>query len=162
MLSIAVKESRRRAPAGSKPSRITVALLREALEEIVAEQPEWVDERPALELPPRYVTHGQPACLVARVLTRMGYSIGILRALDLEFRQGEIATAGVRIVESRHPALRRLEPQARLLLEFVQRGQDRGFTWGHIIQSAFTPSRFGRRFDMRRRPWLYTRDGGIA
>lgn len=144
----------------TRPGRVTVALLHEHLAQIVAQDPGRVDERPELELPPRYVTNGEPACLVARLLTRLGYSLGILRDLDREYARGELRNAGVRIAESRHPALRRLDPDARALLEYLQRGQDAGLSWGTIAHKAFAPCRFGRGVDQRKRPWLYHRSEG--
>ena len=145
MLTTAVKTRR----------RITVTAVREVLEEIARDYPWRQDRRVTDERPVRYVDFGQPSCLVAHVLIRLGYSVGVLRALDAEHRTGELFRAGgVKVAESRHPALRRIDPTARRLLQYVQDQQDRGEAWGRIVAAAFRPSRFFPRLDRERRPWL--------
>lgn len=135
--------------------KITVALVRAVLEDIAARYPGRVDRRASDEVPARYVEADRPSCLVAVVLDRLGFSIGVLKTLDVEHAVGELCTAGVRVAESRHPALRRIDPAARALLQWVQDQQDAGREWGAIVSKAFGPSRWFARRDRDRRPWLY-------
>lgn len=135
--------------------KITVAQVRAVLEEIAATEPDRRDRRAGL-LPPRYVDQGQPNCLVALVLERLGISLGVLRQLDQEHPTGEIVHAGVRVAESRNPSLRRFDRAALDLLDHVQRQQDAGRTWGSIVCDAFNRTRFTPDwYDRRRRPWLF-------
>lgn len=142
----------------SNRRRITVAAVRVALLAVAAEHPGRADRRVTDGLPARYVDRGRPNCLVALVLARLGFSTGVLRALDAEHPTGELVDAGVRVADSRHPALRKLDPLARQLLQHVQDGQDRGQPWARIVTSAFTPTRIwgplGSRLDRRSKPWL--------
>lgn len=141
--------------------RITVAMVRAALVDIAARNPRRVDRRDDhrvdAELPTRYAGRGGPACLVAQVLTRLGFTLGQLKALDAEHPVGELFTAGVRVTESRHPALRRLDDNAKALLQWVQDKQDAGHQWGRIVADAWRPRSVWKlaRFDRRHRPWLY-------
>jgi hypothetical protein len=138
------------------PRRITVPAVRAVLEEVVAQYPNRIDRRAIDDLPARYIDRGQPNCLVALVLTRLGFSPGVLRALDQEHPTGSLVDAGAKVAESRHPALRKLHTDARLLLQYVQDHQDRGEQWSRIVVDAFKPRTwFTRRFDEARRPWLY-------
>ncbi|GAA3751466.1 hypothetical protein [Micromonospora maritima] len=121
---------------------ITVERVRRALEQLAAERPDHRDPRPAQGQPPRYVTNGEPACLVAHVLHRLGMSVGALRELDRE--PGRFG-AGVRIRDSRHPALRVMSRPALDLLAYVQFVQDAGFAWGAAVEDAFAEQhRYGR------------------
>lgn len=139
----------------SKPS-ITVADVKGALETVARADPDHVDRRPAEGLPSRYVEQGKPACLVARALARLGFSVGVLKALDAERPVGELLAPGVRVEESRHPALRKLDPMALRLLQYVQDQQDSGRRWGRVVGDAFTTSVWRGPFDRRRKPWLFT------
>lgn len=141
----------------SKPKRVTVPIVRAALEEVAWRYPFRVDIRALAEVPARYVDHGTPACLVAHILERLGYSVGILSALDAEHPVGDFFHTGVRIEEARHPALRRIDDNARALLAWVQAQQDRGRRWGAIVRDAFRAKRLWvrARRDREQRPWLY-------
>jgi len=142
-------------PRPAPPRRITVAAVREALRAVADEEPDRVDRRAVDFLPARYIDGGRPNCFVALVLTRLGFSVGVLRALDEEHPTGELIHAGVRVAESRHPALKKLDPVARQLLQYVQDCQDRGERWGRIVNDALTPNKwFGQLWDRRHRPWL--------
>ncbi len=135
--------------------KVSVAEVRAVLEEIAALVPERRDRR-AGALPPRYVDQGQPNCLVALVLTRFGITLGVLRQLDREHPVGDIVHAGVRVAESRHPALKRFAPAAIDLLDHVQRQQDYGVAWGRIVGVCFTRTRFAPDwYERRRKPWLF-------
>lgn len=133
--------------------RITVPAVAEVLRELAAEDPDRVDRRTGDGLPPRYIDRGRPNCLVAVVLTRLGFSPGVLKALDAEHGTGNVI-AGVQVGESRHPALRKLDPYARRLLQYVQQQQDRGFRWGRIVNEAFARSHWPLRNDLERKPWI--------
>lgn len=137
--------------------KIHVSDIRAALEEIVAANPEHADPRVEDDLPPRYVAQGKPTCLVAMVLMKLGFSIGVLKALDAEPRIGDVINpGGARIAESRHPALRRIDPIALRLLCHIQDQQDRGCRWKQIVTSAFQRHRhFGAYWDRRQKPWLF-------
>lgn len=134
---------------------ITADTVTQVLAQIVEANPDHVDPRASDGLMPRYVHRGKPNCLVATVLDRLGFSLGVLRALDEEYPTGELRHAGVQVDKSRHPALRRIDPKARALLSYLQRQQDRGWAWGRIVRNALTPARFFNRFDKAERPWLY-------
>lgn len=130
-----------------------MARVREALRAVVDEHPDRRDPRALDGLPARYIHRGRPNCLVAMVLTRLGYSDGVLRALDQEHPTGELVHAGVCVAESRHPALKKIDPVARQLLRFVQDAQDRGQRWDRIVADALTPSPW-KVWDRRAKPWL--------
>lgn len=144
--------------ATARTKKIDVAQVRVVLERIAATEPGRRDRRAGV-LPARYLDQGQPNCLVALVLHDLGISIGVLRALDREYPTGEIIHAGVRVVESRNPALRRFTPNALKLLDYVQRRQDDGQPWGALIKQALTPDRFTAPWlSRRRKPWLNTEE----
>ncbi len=137
--------------------RITVNAVRAALEEAAAASPARVDHRVDAEQPARYVHSDRPDCLVALALAKLGFSVGVLKALDAEHPIGDPFTSGVCVAESRHPALRKIDDQAKFLLQWVQDQQSAGRTWGRIVLAAFKPKAVWRfkSWDMRRRPWLY-------
>lgn len=133
--------------------RITVTDVRAVLEEVAQAEPDHTDPRVEDDQPVRYLVAGQPSCLVARVLSKLGFSTGILRALDRERPTGEIIRVGVKVAESRHPALRKIDARAIALLQYVQTKQDQGRPWGRIVRDAFSP---GPWYSLRERnkPWL--------
>lgn len=132
--------------------KITVAKVVEVLEQVAAEEPHRVDPSAEAGLMPRYLNQGRPNCLVAQVLSRLGFSRAVLRALDREYPVGELVHAGAEIAHSRNPALRRLDPAGRALLQFIQERQ--GLAWGRVTRDALTPSRWFARPARSRRPWL--------
>jgi hypothetical protein len=138
--------------------RVSVSDIQRVLHEIASEEPDHADRRAVDGLPARYLDHGQPNCLVARVLHRLGFSIGVLRALDEEYPTGELVHSGVEVGESRHPALKRIDPLALRLLQHVQSQQDRGERWGRIVKDAFTVRRAVAYWDRRNKPWLTGRE----
>lgn len=102
----------------------TRAVVLDVLDAVANDHPDRIDRRPAGDLPPRYIDHGDPACLVALVMNRLGVSIGVLRAMDRE---------NVRIAHSRHPVRRRFTADAWGLLAALQWDNDRAWsTWGAI------------------------------
>lgn len=135
---------------------ITVAAVRAALFDVAGRNPRRVDPLAVDGEPTRYVVKGRPSCLVAAVLHRLGYSTAVLRSLDHEHPTGEIARIGVPVSESRHKKLNRIEPAARALLQYVQDAQDRGKTWGAVVDAAFRRSRWRSEGYLRqRKPWLF-------
>lgn len=139
-----------------KPKEITAAHVLAVLHDIATAEADRVDPRSEAGLLPRYLHRGQPNCLAARVLARLGYPTSVLRALDREFPTGELVHGGVQIAHSRHPSLRRLDDNARALLQHLQTQQDRGWPWGRIIKQAATRSKwFSRRHEKTRKPWLF-------
>lgn len=138
--------------------KITVKDLEPVLKAIAEADPGHVDRRAAEGLLPRYVEHGKPNCLVARALSRLGFSVGVLKALDQEHPTGELVDAGVQVAESRHPSLKKLDPLAKQLLKYVQDQQDRGLSWGRVVADAFTARKeyfLGFRRERQRKPWLF-------
>jgi hypothetical protein len=134
---------------------ISVDEVSRELKAVALADPEHVDPTADEEhLVPQYVHHGRPNCLVARVLVRLGYSTDLLRDLDRERPVGELLHSGVRVSESRHPGLRRIDPVALKLLQYCQDQQDRGQRWGAIVADAFTLSRWFAWRDRARKPWL--------
>ncbi len=140
----------------TRARRVSVQAVTAALTAVVREHPKRADRRAVDGLPARYIDRGQPNCLVALVLLRLGFSVGVLRALDQEHPVGELCQAGVKVAESRHPALKKIDPLARALLQFVQDGQDRGERWESIVADALSPTWWatGRR-NRDRKPWLF-------
>lgn len=139
----------------STSRKITVDDVKTALETVALTDPDHIDRRAAEGLPARYIDRGKPDCLVARSLAKLGFSTGVLKALDQEHPVGEILHAGVRVEESRHPALRKIDPLALRLLQYVQDQQDNGQRWGRIVADAFSTSVWRTPFDHRRKPWLF-------
>ncbi len=133
--------------------RVTSVAVRDAMTSVVEQFPGRKDPRPADGKPPRYVVNGAPHCFVAHVLSRLGWSVGQLHALDAEPGDGP-PLAGVKIATSQHPSLRRVDPVALKLLAFVQARQDRGFTWASIVDSAFAVNPSFPNWDRDRKPWL--------
>lgn len=108
----------------------TVAEVRVILDTVAAERPDHVDRRPEGGLTPRFIDHGQPACLVGVILAELGVSTGLLRALD---REGKALDA------SEHPLRRRFTPEAWALLAHLQHGNDGALTWSQARVQAFRP-----------------------
>lgn len=140
----------------TSPRRITVPAVRAALQAVIDEHPRRADRRVEDGLSARYIDRGRPNCLVAMVLTKLGFSTGVLRALDQEHPTGELRAVGVKVDESRHPALRKIDPTARKLLQYVQDAQDCGKRWDRILSEAFSSRPWiARRWDQKRKPWLH-------
>lgn len=130
-------------------SKISLDQIVATLRAVAAEFPEQRDPRSDRRLPPRYVEHGKPVCLVAVVLHRLGYSVSMIRQLDREGPSSKTAsTGGVHFAASRNRMLRRLDPVGRELLDEVQRQQDRGgyFTWQVVVSEALDLTDFDRRW----------------
>lgn len=110
------------------PAEIDGAHALSLLQEVVAERPDYVYERPVADSPQcLYVLDNEPSCLVAQVLHRAGYSVETLSGLD---GQGPISDA-VREV----PAIV-LTGDAAAILEAAQGAQDDGETWGDALAVA--------------------------
>ena len=134
--------------------RITLDAVIDTLRALAEELPDKVDPRVGRGLPPRYVEHGEPVCLVAVLLHRLGYSVGHLKQLNREGPQAaQASTGGVVLGRSRNPLLRRIDPVARDLLDAVQAKQDRGgwYTWRRAVDETLTPSDYDR-YWMTRNP----------
>lgn len=136
---------------------ITAEQIREVLVEIVAEDPDHLDPRSADEIRPRYCGADGANCLVGKILSRLGFPDQLLVQLDNEFPLGELLSSGVRISESRNPALERIEPKAMALLAYLQDGQDAGLPWIDVFYYAYAkPSRLiPIKYVRERRPWLF-------
>lgn len=142
---------------------ITVAQVKATLAAVAAEQSDHMDARVDRKLAPRYVEHGQPCCLAAVILHRLGFTIAQLRQLDTE---PGTSGGGVILDQSRHPLLRRVAPEARALLAYVQKRQDSGReTWAEIADRALQRGRYapdqqrqcGYAFDRAARSWTSDR-----
>ncbi len=133
---------------------INVTEVRQALERVVAADPDHADRRTRNGLPARYVSRGEPNSLVARVLAELGFSVGVLRSLDHEPPTGELFEVGVAVHESRHAALKKIDPTAMALLAFVQEGQDKGEKAERILRRAFQAGWLFPRRARLRKPWL--------
>lgn len=117
-------------------ARYDVKDVHDVLDKVVADNPERVDRRAGDGLPPRYVEDGQPNCLVAELLHRMGVSIGVLKQLD---REAGRFGAGIMLKMSEHAIRRRFTPAAWELLYYLQRQNDGGASWGKAYEAAFGP-----------------------
>lgn len=105
----------------------------DVLRQVASEFPDRVDHRSGLRRA-RYVEHGEPHCLVAVVMARLGTPVGQIAELDRQRPDGT-----VRIDTSNHPAVRRFTPVARELLGRVQRLQDSGVPWGEAVARVTNP-----------------------
>lgn len=130
---------------------ITVTDVAGVLTELASTAPEHADP-PAEHAPARYLVAGKPNCLVAKVMARLGFSTTVLRALDREHAIGNVIHPGVRLSESRHPALRALDARTLALLQHIQDCQDAGQRWGAIARKAFSPAPWF--LPERSKPWL--------
>lgn len=153
----ALSHGRVRSHAPGRRHRITAAEVRTALEDVADTDPRHIDQPAGAGLPARYIANGRPDCLVARVLVRLGFSVGVLRALDEEYPVGELCAPGVHLAESRHPALRKLDPLALRLLDYVQNQSERGVPWGRIVARTFATTMRVPIVWKRNRPWLARR-----
>jgi hypothetical protein len=119
---------------------ITTEQVKEMLAKVADERGDVVDQRVERNLAPRYVEHGQPCCLVAVVLYRLGFTVAQLRQLDTE---AGTTGGGIIFAQSRHPLLKRIAPLARDLLDYVQRDQDcPGQPWSTVADRALQRGRF--------------------
>lgn len=138
---------------------ITADEVKEVLRAVVESDPERVDPRTtADEIRPRYLdADGEPGSLVAHLLIEIGFDLTFLRQLDHEFPLGHIFDSGVRIDESRHPALAEFEPAALKLLAYLQDLQDGGLPWMDCYLDAFAkPNRLvPAKYVRERRPWMF-------
>lgn len=139
--------------------RIGLDAVREVLREVAAAHPQRVDPRVRRGLAPRYCEHGQPACLVAVVLARLGWTPRQLRQLDREdLTPSAGSVGGIQLAGSRHPLVRRIDPIALRMLDEVQRQQDRGgwFTWSRVVAAVLQEDDHGRyqRASGRVTPWI--------
>ena len=139
----------------TRATKIDVNAVRTALNTVASRDPYHKDRRAKDNLPARYLDQGKPNCLVAEILIELGFPTTLLRDLDRERPVGALHRDGVDIAESRHPALRRIDPVALQLLQYCQRMQDRGFIWMYIAEDAFKISGWTTtKWQLRRRPWL--------
>lgn len=115
---------------------IAVAPVKSTLDAVAAEAPEHVDSRVGRKLAPRYLDKGEPCCLVAQVLSRLGVSTGVLRELD---REGGTTGGGIILRHTRHPVRRRFDRVAWDLLCEVQDHQDRGRSWQQVADDLLRP-----------------------
>jgi hypothetical protein len=118
-------------------SKINHDRIREVLDLIAEEQGDRKDARAGRNLPPRYIEHGDPACMVAEIMYRLGISKGVIKALDQE--PGNPG-GGVVLSESRHPIRMRFTTTAWALLIYLQRKNDVGYTWAEARRMAYTPT----------------------
>ncbi|MGW5220958.1 hypothetical protein ACWEQA_24125 [Nocardia sp. NPDC004085] len=140
----------KRPPKGRR-RRFDVADIQTVLVAIVSADPDRRDQHVATGHTPRYVVAGRPCCLVAVVLSELGFSLGVLRALDRESRQPtRRAVTTIELSESEHPILNRFTPAARALLELLQRRQDRRQPWAQVVSDACGLDLSGR--DRRHHP----------
>lgn len=133
----------------------TVDEIRTILDTVTAERPDHIDRRPNAGLTPRFIDHGQPACLVGVILARLGVSTGLLRALDRD---------GARLDEIEHPLRRRFTPEAWALLAYLQHGNDGATSWQEVRRRAFRPDPYWLRVYPKRAwpgPWC-TSDNAIT
>lgn len=122
------------------------------MDEVVTENPGRTDRRIG-ELAPRYVDQGQPNCLVAVILARMGISLGVLRQLDRE----QWGAGGIILWATEHSIRRRFTTAAWELLSALQFCNDIGDPWTKAAEKVRNPEVWlSRRWDARNegRPWL--------
>lgn len=125
--------------------------------EIVSQYPDRVDVRAERGLAPRYVEHGEPCCLVAKVLTRLGWSVSQLKMLDCEGLEKHRG-GGVQLALSQNLLLKRISPDGLAFLNYIQQRQDCQWSWSKIMIEAFKGVPSGIHWqcrDRRSRPWMY-------
>lgn len=126
-------------PARLPGRRFGLDDVRAALNRVIDKHPADHDEHIASGHIPRYLIHGRPCCLVAIVLTELGCTTGVLRALDREATDDDTGEKGpITLHLSRHPYLRRFTTEARELLNSLQRQQDGGRSWRNIAGPHLT------------------------
>lgn len=132
--------------------RYDVPAVMRVLDALIAQDPGRRDRRAASgELECRYVEHGRPACLAAAVLDGLGVSMGLLKSLDRELKDGS-----VQLVGSRSPIRKRFTDSAWELLSALQWCNDYGLSWAEAKERVLDPgSRVGRRWG------LYHRGGDV-
>lgn len=118
--------------------RIDVPQVLTDLEELV-ELEKAGDPRVARGLPGRYMEHGEPCCLVARLMFKEGISSGQLKALD--HAEGRLG-GGQELFSVKGPIKHRYTPKAWDLLLFLQKCNDRGWSWDWCRKEALTVSRY--------------------
>lgn len=116
--------------------RIDVPQVLADLEELVALEKAG-DPRVARGLPGRYMEHGEPCCLVARLMFKEGISTGQLKELDAPRTGG----GGLDLRSVRGPIKHRYTPKAWDLLLFLQKCNDRGWSWDWCRKEALTVSK---------------------
>ncbi|MEU2043680.1 hypothetical protein [Nocardia niwae] len=137
--------------------RFDVADIHAVLEAVVFADPHRRDHYVATGHAPRYVVAGHPCCLVAAVLWELGFSLGVLRALDRESKDPTGRAGGtIELSGSQHPILKRFTPAARALLESLQRHQDRKQPWAKVVADACgrDPHWLDQRHHREGRPWM--------
>lgn len=137
---------------------ITADDMKTVLHELADNEPDRVDPCTVDEVRPRYLgLDGQPNSLVAHVLLKLGLDTTVLRQMDHEFPLGELLSSGVRISESRHPALSVIDSVALRLLDYLQDCQDCALTWSQALDDAYAkvPRLIPQRFVRDRRPWMF-------
>lgn len=119
---------------------ITIEDVKAALEAVARECRYHVDPRLERKLAPRYVEHGEPCCLVAVILHRLGFTTAQLKQLDTE---PGTDGGGIILSESQHPLLKRVDPVALALLVYIQRRQDiHAEEWALVADRALQRGRY--------------------
>jgi hypothetical protein len=128
--------------------RYDVQDVRRALDELVESSPDTQDRRVLSDvLVPRYVEHGEPTCLSACIMVKLGVSVNVLKTLD---RYGSDHQP-VQLASVDHPLRRRFTAEAWDLLAYLQRHNDRGYSWSRCRTNAFDPENRSLRVH---RTWL--------
>jgi hypothetical protein len=110
--------------------KIDACQVMDTLRTLAAEQPDRVDRRAdSGVLVPKYVEYGLPSCIAAQVMYDLGISMGMIKQLDRELS----GTGGIILRLSDSLMRRRFTPAAWGLLDYVQRRNDWGMTWGRIM-----------------------------
>lgn len=136
----------------SKRPLKTVQDVREALDAAAQAHPERVGLRTAQGRKAGfYAYHGKPCCLVGDILLRLGFSMGLIKALDNQEEGGPVLF--------RNSGLhRRFEPLAFEMMCCIQKINDRGHTWARVREDVLTIDsywgRHGREARYVGREWL--------
>jgi len=80
----------------------------------------------------RYLVCGEPSCLIAVLLERLGVDREVMRELDRED-----ASQGAKMISlSRHKLWDDFDKQARVLMQSAQMSQDNGCNWKTAVEYA--------------------------
>lgn len=117
--------------------KIGVLKVYDQLVKVVEQDPERFDRRAKNNQPPVYVHHGEPVCLTACVMGDLGVPLTVLKVLDRE----EKGPGSIQLLGTGTPLRKRFTGSAWQLMIYMQRYNDRGWSWSSILRQLNTDIR---------------------